>query len=357
MQGKGLITIIAVALGLICITELLPTWYVNKIESEAKALAGNNEEKYQKELDKLSKDTLNLGFTKLYYTNAKEREMKLGLDLKGGINVLLEINQRDLVNNLTNYSANPILIPPTISHAKFILLSSLSPKYNCTLLPFSGIQYNVFPVTGNQANGQILPDWSISHFIYISSSLTSTTSPVIEASDEDIALSTGIIFILNTVALFLFAFFINYFKLNAEQTGIWTALSIHDTSSVVSAAAFHSTEALKIATIMKLTRTLWIIPIVIVLSFLNKSENKKIKFPIFILFFILASIVATIINLPAIYSLLTQVGKMMLSLALYMIGTSLNIQAIKKMTGKNLLYGITLWIFSIISGYMIMMFL
>ena len=110
MQGKGLITIIAVALGLICITELLPTWYVNKIESEAKALAGNNEEKYQKELDKLSKDTLNLGFTKLYYTNAKEREMKLGLDLKGGINVLLEINQRDLVTNLADYSTNPVFV-------------------------------------------------------------------------------------------------------------------------------------------------------------------------------------------------------------------------------------------------------
>ncbi len=110
MQGKGLITIIAVALGLICITELLPTWYANKIESEAKALAGNNEEKYQKELDKLSKDTLNLGFTKLYYTNAKEREMKLGLDLKGGINILLEINQRDLVTNLADYSTNPVFV-------------------------------------------------------------------------------------------------------------------------------------------------------------------------------------------------------------------------------------------------------
>jgi len=110
MQGKGLITIIAVALGLICITELLPTWYANKIESEAKTLAGNNEEKYQKELDKLSKDTLNLGFTKLYYTNAKEREMKLGLDLKGGINVLLEINQRDLVTNLADYSTNAVFV-------------------------------------------------------------------------------------------------------------------------------------------------------------------------------------------------------------------------------------------------------
>ena len=188
-------------------------------------------------------------------------------------------------------------------------------------------------------------------------SAIAATSPVIEASDEDIALSTGIVFILNTVALFLFAFLISYFKLNAEQTGIWTALSIHDTSSVVSAAAFHSTEALKIATIMKLTRTLWIIPIVIILSFFNKSDSKNIKFPIFILFFILASVIASFVSLPNFYSLLTQAGKMLLALALYLIGTSLNIKTIKKMTGKNMAFGVTLWIFSIISGYLIMMFL
>ncbi len=109
MQGKGLITIIAIVLGLICINELLPTWYSNKVESDAKAVAGNDPLKYQKEIQSLSKDTLNLGFTKLYYTDAKQREMKLGLDLRGGINVLLEINQRDLVNDLTNYSANPVL--------------------------------------------------------------------------------------------------------------------------------------------------------------------------------------------------------------------------------------------------------
>ena len=110
MQGKGLITTIAIVLGLICFTEFLPTWYANKVESDARAVAGNNEEKYRKEIEKLSKDTINLGFTKLYYTNAKEREMKLGLDLRGGINVLLEINQRDLINNLTNYSTNSVLI-------------------------------------------------------------------------------------------------------------------------------------------------------------------------------------------------------------------------------------------------------
>lgn len=110
MQGKGFVTLVAIVLGLICLNELLPSWYASKIEKEARALAGENTEKYQKEIAKLSKDTLNLGFTKLYYSKAKEKEMKLGLDLKGGINVLLEINQRDLVNNLTNYSTHPILI-------------------------------------------------------------------------------------------------------------------------------------------------------------------------------------------------------------------------------------------------------
>ncbi len=110
MQGKGLITLVAVILGLICLNELLPTWYAGKIERQATELAGNDPVKYQKEMARLSKDTLNLGFTKLYYSKAKEKEMKLGLDLKGGINVLLEINHRDLVNDLTKYSVNPILI-------------------------------------------------------------------------------------------------------------------------------------------------------------------------------------------------------------------------------------------------------
>lgn len=110
MQGKGLITLVAIILGLICINELLPTWYASKIENQAEALAGNDQVKYQKELARLSKDTLDLGFNELYYSKAKEKEMKLGLDLKGGINVLLEINQRDLVNNLSNYSENPILL-------------------------------------------------------------------------------------------------------------------------------------------------------------------------------------------------------------------------------------------------------
>ena len=105
MQGKGLTIIVAIILGLICLNELLPTWYASKIESQIEAANGN-----EKEIKRLKEDTLNLGFTKLYYSRAKEKEMKLGLDLKGGINVLLEINQRDLVNDLANYSTNSVLV-------------------------------------------------------------------------------------------------------------------------------------------------------------------------------------------------------------------------------------------------------
>ncbi|SDE32482.1 protein translocase subunit SecD [Riemerella columbipharyngis] len=110
MQGKGLILIVAFVLGLICISELVPTIYSNRIESEAKAIAGDNPAKYQREIDRLSKDTLNLGIYKLSYTEAKEKQIKLGLDLKGGVNVLLEINQADLVKDLTNYSTNPVVL-------------------------------------------------------------------------------------------------------------------------------------------------------------------------------------------------------------------------------------------------------
>ncbi|MBD8081405.1 protein translocase subunit SecD [Chryseobacterium caseinilyticum] len=105
MQGKGLITIIAIVLGLICLNELIPTWYASKIESQIEAANGN-----EKEIKRIKEQTLNLGYTELTYAKAKDKEMKLGLDLKGGINVLLEINQRDLVNDLTNYSTNPVLI-------------------------------------------------------------------------------------------------------------------------------------------------------------------------------------------------------------------------------------------------------
>lgn len=187
-------------------------------------------------------------------------------------------------------------------------------------------------------------------------SAIAATAPLLKADEREIGISTGVIFLLNTVALFLFSFFAHKLNLTAEQFGTWSALSIHDTSSVVGAAASHSDEALKIATIMKLTRTLWIIPIVLFLAIRNK-ESKNISFPVFIVFFILASIFATLFNFPEIYKILGVFGKSLLALALYIVGTSLSVGTIKQVGLRSIIFGITLWSISIVSGYLISVYL
>lgn len=183
-------------------------------------------------------------------------------------------------------------------------------------------------------------------------SAIAATAPLLDADENEIGIATGVIFILNTVALFLFSFFAHSMSLDAQQFGTWAALSIHDTSSVIGAAASFNNEALQIATITKLTRTLWIIPIVLVLAFFNK-EKQKISFPYFILFFILASFVASILHLPSIYYVLNILGKVLLSVALYLVGTSLSPKTIRQAGFKSIMMGVSLWIVSIIAGYII----
>ncbi|SMC43155.1 protein translocase subunit SecD [Moheibacter sediminis] len=107
MRGKWLIAGIAIILGFLCIRQLSYTWYSNKIESDAKRLSKNAVQE-QEVLDSLAKDTLNLGIIQYNYQNAKEKELKLGLDLKGGINVILQVQVRDLLQNLANNSQNPV---------------------------------------------------------------------------------------------------------------------------------------------------------------------------------------------------------------------------------------------------------
>ncbi len=108
MKGKGLVKFFAVVLALICLAELFPTFYVNRIESKANSLSNGTEASKRAELEKLAKDTLNLGIVKLNYYDAKKNEMKLGLDLKGGLNLLLEISEKDLLLDLADNSENPV---------------------------------------------------------------------------------------------------------------------------------------------------------------------------------------------------------------------------------------------------------
>ena len=181
-------------------------------------------------------------------------------------------------------------------------------------------------------------------------SAIAAVSGVIDADDDGIAVSTGVVFILNAVALFVFPFLFSFYNLPPEIYGIWCALSIHDTSSVVGAASVNET-SLAVATILKLTRTLWIIPLVIFYKIINKSSGKS-KFPYFIALFIAASLIATFLP-SGFYSYIAKAGKMLMSPALFMVGYAINLSTIKKVGFRSIAYGISLWIISILLGFFI----
>lgn len=183
-------------------------------------------------------------------------------------------------------------------------------------------------------------------------------APILKADGKQTSVSLGIIFLLNALALFIFPEIGQYFHLSQNQFGIWSAIAIHDTSSVVGAASKYGHEALQTATTVKLARALWIIPISFMLSFLNKSEG-KIKIPYFIGFFVLAILVNS--YFPAIKEVTDYVvdfSKSSLKVALFLIGTGLSFQNLKNIGIKPLLLGIILWVvISVISLFAVLEFL
>ena len=183
-------------------------------------------------------------------------------------------------------------------------------------------------------------------------------APILKADGKQTSVSLGIIFLLNALALFIFPEIGQYFHLSQNQLGIWSAIAIHDTSSVVGAASKYGHEALQTATTVKLARALWIIPISFMLSFLNKSGG-KVKIPYFIGFFILAILVNS--YFPAIKEVTNYVvdfSKSSLKVALFLIGTGLSFQNLKNIGIKPLLLGIILWVvISVISLFAVLEFL
>ena len=183
-------------------------------------------------------------------------------------------------------------------------------------------------------------------------------APILKADGKQTSVSLGIIFLLNALALFIFPEIGQYFHLSQNQFGIWSAIAIHDTSSVVGAASKYGHEALQTATTVKLARALWIIPISFVLSFLNKSGG-KIKIPYFIGFFVLSILVNS--YFPAIKEVTDYVvdfSKSSLKVALFLIGTGLSFQNLKNIGIKPLLLGIILWVvISVISLFAVLEFL
>ena len=183
-------------------------------------------------------------------------------------------------------------------------------------------------------------------------------APILKADGKQTSVSLGIIFLLNALALFIFPEIGQYFHLSQNQFGIWSAIAIHDTSSVVGAASKYGHEALQTATTVKLARALWIIPISFVLSFLNKSGG-KIKIPYFIGFFILAILVNSYFPvIKEVTNYVVDFSKSSLKVALFLIGTGLSFQNLKNIGIKPLLLGIILWVvISVISLFAVLEFL
>lgn len=170
-------------------------------------------------------------------------------------------------------------------------------------------------------------------------------SPVIKAEEKQISVALGTIFILNSIALVLFPIIGHQLQLSQNQFGLWSAISIHDTSSVVGAANKYGTEALEIATTVKLARALWIIPIAFISTLLFKNKNRQLKIPYFIGLFILAMIANTYIPLVQAYSgYLVAIAKAGLTVTLFLIGCGLSKKVLLSVGIKPLLQGVVLWL-------------
>lgn len=170
-------------------------------------------------------------------------------------------------------------------------------------------------------------------------------SPVMKAGEKEISAALGIVFILNSAALFIFPGIGHALNLSQSQFGIWCGIAIHDTSSVVGAASKYGEQALQIATTVKLARALWIIPVAFGTAFVFKSDQKKVKIPYFIGLFILAMLANTYLPfLKPFAPYAVNVAKTGLTLTLFLIGSGLSFKVIKSVGVKPFLQGVILWV-------------
>ena len=177
-------------------------------------------------------------------------------------------------------------------------------------------------------------------------SAIAAVGPIIKAKDSDMSMALATIFILNAIALFLFPALGHWLGMTQQEFGTWAAIAIHDTSSVVGAGAAYGEEALQVATTIKLTRALWIIPLALLTAVIFRSEGKKISIPWFILFFIVAMLLNTYVltDIPQVGQFIYGIARKGLVITMFFIGASLSIDTIKSVGIRPLLQGILLWL-------------
>ena len=231
-----------------------------------------------------------------------------------------------------------------------------------------GILFTVASIIGTLSLGLLLGKFlkiekKTSHLIssgtaICGGSAIAAISPLVKANEKQMSVALGTIFILNSIALFLFPFIGHQLHLSQRQFGLWSAIAIHDTSSVVGAANKYGTEALQVATTVKLARALWIIPVAFLTTLFFKTGKQKIKIPYFIALFILAMMINTYV--PAVHAVSNQivdVAKTGLTVTLFLIGAGLSASVLKSVGFKPLLQGIILWaVISVVALYAVICF-
>lgn len=169
---------------------------------------------------------------------------------------------------------------------------------------------------------------------------------VIKAKPANMSVALAVVFVLNAIALFIFPSIGHWLGLSQQEFGTWAAIAIHDTSSVVGAGAAYGEEALKVATTIKLTRALWIIPLALATSFIFKSQDRKITIPWFILYFIIAILLNTFVldSVPAFGTVISGIARRCLTITMFFIGASLSTDVLRSVGIKPLIQGVLLWI-------------
>ena len=169
---------------------------------------------------------------------------------------------------------------------------------------------------------------------------------VIKAKPANMSVALAVVFVLNAIALFIFPSIGHWLGLSQQEFGTWAAIAIHDTSSVVGAGAAYGEEALKVATTIKLTRALWIIPLALATSFIFKSQDRKITIPWFILYFIIAILLNTFVldSVPAVGTVISGIARRCLTITMFFIGASLSTDVLRSVGIRPLIQGVLLWI-------------
>ncbi|WP_252263719.1 YeiH family protein [Paracidobacterium acidisoli] len=168
--------------------------------------------------------------------------------------------------------------------------------------------------------------------------------PVTNASEEAMAVSMGTVFVLNSIALFIFPAIGSMMHLSQTQFGLWAALAIHDTSSVVGAAAKYGAVALTIGTTVKLARALWIVPVSLGVAMVRRS-GARVHLPWFILWFCLAAVANSYIPwFHAEYATLAKLGRLGLAVTLFLIGAGISRQTIREVGARPMIQGVLLWV-------------